>query len=245
VQLKSNVGTIRYFGKLLNNPKAGEDQWLGIEWDIEGQGKHNGVVEGVKYFECEFHRESMNYEGGKTNCCSFIRYGKIPIGGVTLRDAIIDKYRPEDIMTEEEKQFMKKQEVEEIYVNTDKQGMKKIEVVGQVQSYGWRSDFRQSYEITLELMKISELGPPGTIQELIPNTMYLYLDRNMLYDWKQYFQILRELPYLSTLTMTGNRFRKLNPAEHTGSHIFGIKVEELINPFLKELVLIDMNLDWS
>mmetsp|Transcript_37869 Transcript_37869/g.36294 ORF Transcript_37869/g.36294 Transcript_37869/m.36294 type:complete len:95 (+) Transcript_37869:502-786(+) len=94
-------------------------------------------------------------------------------------------------------------------------------------------------------MKISELGPPGTIQELIPNTMYLYLDRNMLYDWKQYFQILRELPYLSTLTMTGNRFRKLNPAEHTGSHIFGIKVEELINPFLKELVLIDMNLDWS
>mmetsp|Transcript_28585 Transcript_28585/g.21344 ORF Transcript_28585/g.21344 Transcript_28585/m.21344 type:complete len:108 (-) Transcript_28585:925-1248(-) len=94
-------------------------------------------------------------------------------------------------------------------------------------------------------MKISELGPPGTIQELIPNTMYLYLDKNLIYDWKQYFQILRELFYLSTLTLTGNRFRRLVPEEHNQNFILGTKVEELINPFLKELVLIDCCLDWG
>lgn len=51
VLLKHQVGSVRYLGKLKNNPKAGDDLWLGIEWDEEGQGKHNGTVDGVKYFE--------------------------------------------------------------------------------------------------------------------------------------------------------------------------------------------------
>jgi dynactin complex subunit len=36
VTLRSQVGSIRYLGKLKNNPKAGEDLWVGIEWDEEG-----------------------------------------------------------------------------------------------------------------------------------------------------------------------------------------------------------------
>lgn len=52
-----------------------------MEWDEEGQGKHNGTVDGFKYFECEFHRKSTSYEAGQTNCCSFVRHGKIQIGG--------------------------------------------------------------------------------------------------------------------------------------------------------------------
>jgi hypothetical protein len=62
----------------------------------------------------------------ETACCSFIRYGKIQIGGQTLREAIIEKYRPDDMLTEEDKEKLKKIESEDLYVNTDKQGMKKI-----------------------------------------------------------------------------------------------------------------------
>lgn len=51
--------------------------WLGIEWDEEGHGKHHGTVDGVAYFSCDFHKNSPNYLNGQTNCCSFIRYGKI------------------------------------------------------------------------------------------------------------------------------------------------------------------------
>jgi hypothetical protein len=59
----------------LNNPKAGDDIWLGIEWDEEGQqGKHSGMVDGVQYFRCEFHNGGS---GGNTQCCSFIRHGKV------------------------------------------------------------------------------------------------------------------------------------------------------------------------
>ena len=45
---------------------------------------------------------------------------------------------------------------------------------------------------------------------------------------------------MNTLTLTGNRFRRID-----ASYMADKKVEELINPFLKELVLIDMALDWS
>ena len=55
--LKQSVGSIRYVGKLRDNPKAGDALWLGVEWDEAGHGKHQGTVDGVKYFEPEFHRE--------------------------------------------------------------------------------------------------------------------------------------------------------------------------------------------
>jgi hypothetical protein len=71
--------------------------------------------------------------------------------------------------------------------------MKKIEILGQEKSYGWRSDIRQNYEIALEMLRISDLGPKGKMMELIPRTMYLYLDKNMLYSWDQFFHITREL----------------------------------------------------
>jgi dynactin complex subunit len=55
----------------VNNPKAGDDLWLGIEWDEEGQGKHNGTVDGHQYFVPEFRANSTK------NNCSFLRYGKV------------------------------------------------------------------------------------------------------------------------------------------------------------------------
>lgn len=123
VVLKAAVGSIKYVGKLLNNPKAGDDIWLGIEWDEEGQGKHNGTVDGVAYFSPDFHLTSPKYP--HTASCSFIRHGKIQIGGQTFREALIERYRPDDVMTEGEKEAVKQAD-EELYVNTDKKGMKKI-----------------------------------------------------------------------------------------------------------------------
>lgn len=89
-------------------------------------------------------------------------------------------------------------------------------------------------------MKISDFGPNGTIQELITSTMYLYLDKNLLHSWDQYFQITKELPYLNTLTLTGNKFKRIDK-----SYLNGKNVNDMINPYLKELVLIDMSLDWG
>lgn len=83
VEQKLKYGTIRYFGKLVNNEKAGEDLWLGIEWDEEGTGRNNGTVDGHTYFV-----PHINDNPSKPSC-SFIRYGKIKVGGIEFKDAIM------------------------------------------------------------------------------------------------------------------------------------------------------------
>lgn len=70
--------------------------------------------------------------------------------------------------------------------------------------------------------------------------MYLYLDKNLLHSWDQYFLITKELRYLRILTLTGNKFKRIDK-----NYLADKKVEDLIHPFLHELVLIDMALDWS
>lgn len=69
-------------GQLIGNAKAGDSIWLGIEWDEEGKGKHNGTVDGVTYFAPQMHPNSPN-------SCSFIRHGKIRIGGTDFETAIL------------------------------------------------------------------------------------------------------------------------------------------------------------
>jgi len=103
----------------------------------------------------------------------------------------MNRYKPENMMTEEEKEFERKKQEAEEYVTTTKGKKLKIEMVGFEQSYNWRADITNSRDITLEKMGISELGDPGDLRKLIPGTMNLYLDANKLYSWDQYFDIIK------------------------------------------------------
>lgn len=131
--------------------------------------------------------------------------------------------------------------MQELTVSTNaKGGFKKIEVLGVDKSYNWRSDISKSRDITLQFLKISEVGPVGCLRNLIPSCMHLYLDKNLLYSWDQYFQIIRELPYLRILALTGNKLRKISKSYFNDKNI-----DALIPTHLHELVLIDMSLDWG
>jgi hypothetical protein len=70
--------------------------------------------------------------------------------------------------------------------------------------------------------------------------MHLYLDKNFLYSWDQFFVMTSELRWLRILTLTGNKFRRIDKTYFDGKN-----VASLIAPHLHELVLIDMSLDWS
>jgi hypothetical protein len=70
---------------------------------------------------------------------------------------------------------------------SSKNKMVKIEMVGFDKTYEERADISNSRDISLELMGISDVGAPGEIRALIPGTMTLYLDKNKLYSWDQYF----------------------------------------------------------
>ena len=83
---EQHVGSIRFVGKLINNPKAGDNIWIGVEWDNDaaegGPGKHQGTVDGVKYFDCQFHDHTEEYKQGLSKVASFVRHGKCTIGGI-------------------------------------------------------------------------------------------------------------------------------------------------------------------
>jgi len=89
-------------------------------------------------------------------------------------------------------------------------------------------------------MKIGSLGEDGTLKRLIPGTMNLYLDKNLLYSWDQYFSIVKQLAFLRIVTLTGNKFQRLKP-----DYLEGKNLNYLIHTSVFELVLIDMGLDWS
>ena len=51
VQSRDNFrATVRFVGKV--DGATPEEGWIGIEWDAEGRGKHNGTAKGKRYFEC-------------------------------------------------------------------------------------------------------------------------------------------------------------------------------------------------
>lgn len=113
-------------------------------------------------------------------------------------------------------------------------------MVGMDKAQDLRSDISQSREISLQFLKISEVGVPGTLRSLIPNTMTLQLDKNLLYSWDQFFQITQELRLLRVLVLTGNKFRKIDK-----NYFEGKNIDQLVATNLSELVLIDCSLEWS
>src|SRR5690554_2748909 len=65
-----HIGTVRYIGPLVHSLDAkSEEIYIGVEWDDENRGKHNGTVNGLnvlhslilghQYFNCEEGKGSL------------------------------------------------------------------------------------------------------------------------------------------------------------------------------------------
>lgn len=46
--LITDRGTIRYIGQVQDT----KGTWLGVEWDNSSRGKHNGIINEIRYFHC-------------------------------------------------------------------------------------------------------------------------------------------------------------------------------------------------
>ena len=75
----ADLATVRYVG-----PVTGTDgDWVGVEFDAPGRGKHDGSHNGVRYFACA--------PGAGAAAASFVRPHKLS-AGVTLLEALVAKY---------------------------------------------------------------------------------------------------------------------------------------------------------
>ena len=144
-----------------------------------------------------------------TNWWSFIREGKIPFG-ISLKQALEEKYQANKGLSEEERKLIEEEESKTLVVNTIKEGQKAIEVVGIEKSYKWRYDIFEGTEFLWQNMKIDNLGDQGEIKKLIPKCKHLYLDKNLLSSWDDFFMITSQLLQLQTLNLTDNIFKPID-----------------------------------
>jgi hypothetical protein len=58
--MTQNIGVIRYLGKLENSSGENKNKnWVGIEWDIEGNGKNDGEAFGKRYYQTKPNSSSF------------------------------------------------------------------------------------------------------------------------------------------------------------------------------------------
>ena len=88
VRIEAKVATVRYVG----NVEGQAGQWVGLEWDTETRGKHDGCVAGHRYFTC------------KGQSGSFIRLQKfqqLAEFGKTVLEALQERYQAAILPDEE------------------------------------------------------------------------------------------------------------------------------------------------
>jgi hypothetical protein len=256
VELSGSYGTVKYSGPLqhegdIKDPTA---IWLGIQWDDAGRGKHNGTVSNFQYFTTD--------DG--LNSGSLVKADKVNLGiniydGILLRyfrqsDLHNEKMEIEGASKENEVQNSKGESIEfdeEAYFETAKKFKKKVEFIGFNKVWKKINDLKNIKELSVPDLIISNLGPEDTLKNIIPSVRNLSLERNLIFDWNQIYQMGREIAHLEQISVSGNRL--MEPEDvRTLDRIYIVAsdtyvMQKPINVFqnLKTLILINMNLTWK
>ena len=178
IEVDGSIGTVRYQGEI--DGKKGE--WLGIEWDDEKRGKHSGDFNGRTYF-------TTTVAGSG----SFIAASKQFQEGRSVVEALQQKYlssRPADSV---------------VLLGGDT----KIQVttVGWEKIAGKQSKLAELAEIGLAGMNISHVADSEEqrLRSMCPSVTDIDLSRNLFASWRDVARIVKQLPRLQSLRLSGNR----------------------------------------
>ncbi|KZV65417.1 hypothetical protein PENSPDRAFT_655794 [Peniophora sp. CONT] len=194
-----SLGTIKYVG-----PVSGtKGEWLGVEWDDAARGKHDGVKDGERYFECLV-----------PNSGSFIRPSapQLDYGRSFLR-ALVDKYveLPQGPSGSE-------------YVTLgSSHGAIQVEAVNLDKIRDKFSNLERLREISLDREGVACQDEPGAIQEKCSNLRGVDLSYSLIPSWDVISLIGEELPSLERLALNNNRFRLFT--ERPSSRAFSKLIE--------------------
>lgn len=204
-------GTIRYVGPVTNT----KGMWLGVEWDLDGKGKHNGTHHGYQYFTC-------SREG---NVASFIRPPSdtnkgVNVGGVKFLDALQERYTHQYDFGSGSGSGYSRRNLADIEIempNMDKvssrvKQLQKLRTVALTGPIEYPQDDvvheRPESEIMEELRWIVGRSRSTDIGEVIPLVTYLDLSRTLISSWKTIADIASGMEYLDSLHL---HYTRLDP----------------------------------
>ncbi|XP_057793739.1 tubulin-folding cofactor E [Salvia miltiorrhiza] len=172
------VGTVGYVGAV----EGYGGDWVGVDWDADGEGKHDGSHNGVRYFTAR---------GPDT--ASFVRSHNLS-SGVSLLEALQTRYRAQTT----------KEELDEMYVLSARNKKVSIELLGKHKIEDKFSRFEELTSASLSYLGVSFPGSPDHISSTLPNLKELDLTGNLLADWNDISIICEGLPALTALNLSNN-----------------------------------------
>ncbi|XP_042516490.1 tubulin-folding cofactor E isoform X2 [Macadamia integrifolia] len=175
------IGTVKYVGPV----EGYSGIWVGVDWD-NGEGKHDGSINGVRYFQAKCEKSA-----------SFVRPQNLS-AGITLLEGLELRYRGDS--TEEEENQM--------YVLSARNRRVAIELVGKNKVQDKLSRFEELVGASLSYLGVSSTVPPDQMNAVVPNLKELDLTGNLLSDWQDVGVICEGLPALEALNLTNNDMMK-------------------------------------
>ncbi|GMJ11703.1 PFIFFERLING, TUBULIN-FOLDING COFACTOR E [Hibiscus trionum] len=172
------VGTVKFVG----NVEGYSGTWVGVDWDNEGDGKHDGSINGVRYFQARFQ-----------NSASFVRPQNLS-PGISLLEALKLRYQSQST----------KQEEDEMYVLSASNKRVSVELLGKDKIQDKLSRFEELNSASISYLGVSTPGDPAEIHASVPNLKELDLTGNLISDWKDVGTICEQLPHLVALNLSNN-----------------------------------------
>ncbi|GKV12409.1 hypothetical protein SLEP1_g23551 [Rubroshorea leprosula] len=172
------IGTVKYIGEV----EGYSGTRVGVDWDNHRDGKHDGSINGVRYFH-----------GRSELSGSFIRPHNLS-PGISLLQAL--KLRYESHSTEEEE--------DEMYVFSATNKRVSVELVGKEKIQDKLSRFEELTSASLSYLGVSNPGAPGEISSVVPNLKELDLTGNLISEWKDIGTICEQLLSLLALNLSNN-----------------------------------------
>ncbi|KAG6616085.1 putative tubulin-specific chaperone E [Phytophthora cinnamomi] len=200
-------GTVRYVGPVATAKDAAA-QYYGIEWDAWGRGKNDGSVQladgqRVEYFSGPAGRVFDKSEGPSFKC-SFV---KISVFDKTCQkpSSLLERLRERYDVQETDSVIGADDVTVAGGVGTTLGSEKPIELVG-VKKLSTQQTLQTIEKISLSGCQIAELGTGKNLGEWTPKLTELDLSWNLFRCWNDIFDIVKNLPLLETLILSGNRF---------------------------------------
>jgi len=161
-------------------------EWLGVEWDREGRGKHNGEHNGVTYFTPV--REGNN--------CSFVRRAKVTQPGIGLVEAVKDRYG----VVEGKTAGVEQDKIMDLQAEI---GARFVEVVGFDKVNKEQSQTKGLKTVSVRNMGVVGRGDLFDVEEELPRLRDLDLSESLISRWSEVSMMCNQLK-LHTLDLSMN-----------------------------------------
>ncbi|KAK6257866.1 hypothetical protein QUC31_001325 [Theobroma cacao] len=172
------VGTVKYVG----NVEGYSGTWVGVDWDNGGDGKHDGSINGVRYFQARSQKSG-----------SFVRVQNLS-PGISLLQALNLRY----------KSHSTKEDEGEMYVLSASNKRVSVQLLGKDKIEDKLSRFEELKSASISYLGVSSPGGPAEIRAAVPNLKELDLTGNLISDWKDVGTICEQLPHLVALNLSNN-----------------------------------------